>query len=222
FLIGLVVVSALIYLPMAARFEPWQWTEYGPFAFQPGLAPQYMLYFLAGLAAGALWIERSFLTSSTPLSQRWVLWLIGAFAAFLLWVAAAALIMRGRDAGLPGLGLARDLGVVLFPAAATFGSAAIFLRFSDARMPFLASISENAYGIYLFHYVFVIWTQYLLLGAPLPAIAKGAIVLIITLALSWTISLGVSRIPLGARVLRGERRAALAKAESPAERSSPI
>ena len=227
FVIGLVVISALIYLPMATRFEPWQWIEYGPFAFQPGLAPQYVLYFLAGLATGALGIERSFLTSSTLLAERWVLWLVGAFAAFLLWVAAAALIMKGQDVmgqdlGLPGVGLARDLGVVLFPAAATLGSVATFLRFSDSRMPFLASISENAYGIYLFHYVFVIWTQYLLLGAPLPAIAKGAIVLIITLALSWTISLGVSSIPLGARVLRGERRASLAKAQSPAERSSPI
>jgi glucans biosynthesis protein C len=217
-----VVISALIYLPMAARFEPWQWIEYGPFAFQPGLAPQYVLYFLAGLAAGALGIERSFPTSNTLLAERWVLWLVGAFAAFLLWVAAAALIIKGQDVGLPGVSLARDLGVVMFPTAATLGSAAIFLRFSDARMPFLASISENAYGIYLFHYVFVIWTQYLLLGAPLPAIAKGAIVLIITLALSWTISLGVSSIPLGARVLRGERRASLTKAQPPAERSSPI
>jgi hypothetical protein len=222
FIIGLVAISALIYLPMAARFEPWQWTEYGPFAFQPGLAPQYVLYFFAGLAAGALGIERSFLTSSTLLSERWVLWLMGTFTAFLLWVAAAALIMKGQDLGLPGVGLARDLAVVLFPAAATFGSAAIFLRFSDARVPFLASISENAYGIYLCHYVFVIWTQYLLLRAPLPAVAKGVIVLIITLALSWIISLGVNSIPLGARVLRGERRASLAKAQSTAERSRPI
>ncbi len=40
FFIALASVSALAYLPLAAVFEPWQWVQFGPFAFQPSLAPQ--------------------------------------------------------------------------------------------------------------------------------------------------------------------------------------
>ena len=47
-------VSAAAYLPIAAGATPWQWVEYGPIAFQPGIVPQYGIYFLAGLGLGAL------------------------------------------------------------------------------------------------------------------------------------------------------------------------
>jgi len=84
--------------------------------------------------------------------------------------------------------------------------AALFLRFAGTRRPFFDSVSENAYGIYLFHYVFVIWTQYLLLGVALPAVAKGVIVFAVTLTLSWAATLAMCRIPIGARLMRGKRR----------------
>jgi hypothetical protein len=47
------------------------------------------------------------------------------------------------------------------------------------------SLSANAYGIYLVHYVFVTWVQYELLAANLSATQKGAAVFFITLLLSW-------------------------------------
>ena len=68
------------------------------------------------------------------------------------------------------------------------------------------SLSDHAYGIYFVHYVFVIWLQSLLLGAPLFAIAKGAIVFVGSLALSWATTAAVCRIPIGARVMGGKRR----------------
>ena len=86
------------------------------------------------------------------------------------------------------------------------------------RRRILGGISENAYGIYLFHYVFVVWTQYTLLQVPMPAIVKGAIVLSVTLALSWAVSASVSSAPVGARLMRGERRASMAEARSSSQR----
>jgi peptidoglycan/LPS O-acetylase OafA/YrhL len=218
FFISLVIISALAYLPLAALFEPWQWVELGPFAIQPSLAPQYAVYFLAGLAVGAPGIDQGLLRSDAMLAQRWALWLVGAFAAFVLWIVSAALIAKGHDGALPGLRIARELGVILFAASACFASAAFFLRFAAMRRRILGSISENAYGIYLFHYVFVIWTQYALLDVPMPAVAKGAIVLSVTLALSWAVSAGVSCTRVGARLMLGERRAAMAEARSSAKR----
>jgi len=212
FFIGLVTVSALAYLPLAAFFEPWQWVHFGPFAIQASLAPQYAIYFLTGLVIGSGGIDRGLLVVDTVLARRWPFWLVGAFAAFLLWIFPAALIVRGQDTALAGLEIARGLGVVLFAGSACFASIAFFLRFASMRRPILGKISENGYGIYLFHYVFVIWTQYALLQIAMPAIVKGAIVLGTTLALSWAVSVAVSSTPAGVWLMRGERRASMARA----------
>jgi peptidoglycan/LPS O-acetylase OafA/YrhL len=52
----------------------------------------------------------------------------------------------------------------------------------------LDSLSVNAYGIYLVHYVFVLWLQYALLGADLNAFGKVGLVFTAALALSWATS----------------------------------
>jgi surface polysaccharide O-acyltransferase-like enzyme len=117
-----------------------------------------------------------------------------------------ALIVSGKDAAPPGTQLVADLGFVLAAASACFALTAVFLRFAAERRPLLGSLSAHAYGIYLVHYVFVIWLQYLLLGAPLFAIAKAAIVFTGALTLSWATTAAVCRIPIGARLMGGKRR----------------
>jgi surface polysaccharide O-acyltransferase-like enzyme len=139
------------------------------------------------------------------LERRWRLWLAGAPAAFLLWIIPTALIVNDHDAILPGLQLVADLGFVLSSATICFAVAAVFLRFAAAPRPMLASLSENAYGIYLVHYVFVIWLQYLLLGVALFAVAKAAIVFAGTLLMSWVATAAACRISIGARLMGGRR-----------------
>jgi len=215
FFAGLAIATALVYLPTAALVAPWQWIEYGPLTFQPSMLAQYAVYFVAGLAVGMSGFERGLLAADAALAQRWSVWVGGALAGFLLWVAIAALIVYGYDVLL--LRIVREVALVLFAASACFGSIATFLRFGTRRQPLLSSISENAYGIYLFHYVFVIWAQYTLLDTELPAIAKGVGVLLITLALSWAVATTIGSVPLGARLMRGERRTSLAATRSPIE-----
>jgi surface polysaccharide O-acyltransferase-like enzyme len=65
----------------------------------------------------------------------------------------------------------------------------------------LDSLPDNAYGIYLIHYAFVSWLQYALLKTALPAIAKGAVVFLGTLALSWSFTAALRRIPGVARIV---------------------
>jgi hypothetical protein len=217
YFIALVVVCALTYLPLAAVFSPWQWVQYGPFGFQPAFAPQYVIFFLAGLAVGAHGLERGLLNPDGVLASRWTIWFGGALAAFSLWIATTALIVKGQGGNLPGVKLAADFAVVLFAAAACFAFVAVFLRFAGARRPITNSIAEHAYGIYFVHYAFVIWLQYGLLGVALPAVAKGAIVLAATLVLSWAVAAAVCRIPVGARLILGNRRI-LARAALPGSR----
>jgi glucan biosynthesis protein C len=206
FFISLVVTSALLYVPLAASFNPWQWVAFGPFAIQPSLAPQYAVYFLAGLVIGARGIDCGFFRPDGVLVRRWAAWIVGAFTAFLLWVVPAALIEQGEGTAPWLLITARQVGVILFAAGACFATLAFFQRFVALRRQIFWSISENAYGIYLFHYVFVIWTQYSLLQIPAPAVLKGAIVLSVTLVLSWTAAGTVTSIPGGAWLMRGQRR----------------
>jgi peptidoglycan/LPS O-acetylase OafA/YrhL len=209
FFIALVSVAALAYLPLAAVFEPWQWVQFGPFAFQPSLAPQYAIYFFAGLGVGAYGFERGLLEGDGMLARQWARWLVGAAAAFLLWVGPTALIVQGTT--VPGLSLVADLGLVLCAASACLALAAAFLRFAGRHRPVFASLADNAYGIYLVHYVFVVWLQYILLHAPLFAVAKAAIVFTGALTLSWAMSAAICRVPIGARLM-GRNRRELARA----------
>jgi len=84
---------------------------------------------------------------------------------------------------------------------------AVVLRFATARSRILDSLSESAYGMYLIHYVFVVWLQYMLLDVAMPAIAKAAIVFSGTLALSWAATVAIRSIPLGSRLIGTDRRA---------------
>ncbi len=58
-----------------------------------------------------------------------------------------------------------------------------------------------AYGIYLLHYIFIIWLQYAVYGAALPAGVKAAIVFIGTLSASWALTVLLRQIPLVARMI---------------------
>jgi glucan biosynthesis protein C len=199
----LVTISALAYVPFAFSFRPWQWVQFGPFAMQPNFTLHYLVYFFAGLGVGAWGIERGLLGSAGMLAGRWPIWVAGAFGAFLLWIIPAALSAQGWDSTVPGLEIIAALGLVLSCASISFALAAVFVRFARWRWLGFDSLSDHAYGIYLVHYVFVVWLQYLLLGVALLAIAKAAIVFIATVVLSWVTAAAVCRVPVGGRVVGG-------------------
>jgi peptidoglycan/LPS O-acetylase OafA/YrhL len=203
---GIAGASALTYLPLAAVVTtPWQWAELGPFALQPGLVPQYVVYFFAGLAIGAYGLERSLLRCDGMLARRWALWSASAVAAFLLWIVPTASIVEHWSDAFPIVRIVADFGFVLYVVCAGLAVTAMCLRFAAKRGPLLGTVSEHAYGIYLFHYLFVIWTQYALLDLPVPAVAKAAIVLAVTLSLSFAASAAMCRVPLAARMIGGPR-----------------
>lgn len=212
---ALAVLSAVVALALSPFYTPWQWIDFGPFAFQPLMLLQYAIYFFFGVIVGANGLERGLLSANTLLRPRWGRWCIATVASFAMWICPMALIFNGWSA--PGLQIVAELGQALFAATACFAATATFLRFADKTWPPFNSICENSYGIYLFHYVFVLWAQYLLLSIAMPAIVKGLVVFAAALALSWAVAAAVCTIPLGARLLRGQRRTAMATARTAAD-----
>jgi hypothetical protein len=59
--------------------------------------------------------------------------------------------------------------------------------------------------MYLLHYLFVVWLQFALLPASLPALGKAAIVFGGTLALSWSAAVGLSHVAWDSHLFRTSR-----------------
>jgi hypothetical protein len=191
FLVTLVALSAIAYVPLAIAFSAWDWTILSPFSFQLSRPLHYVLYFFTGVALGSHGLDRGLLRSDGALTRHWLVLLAAALASFVLWGAFTSLTLPDWNASpLP----ARLAAALAFPCACATGVLsllAIALRFFHFRDRAFNSLSVNAYGIYLLHYAVVVWLQYALLAIALPAVAKGPIVLALGLALSWGASAGL-------------------------------
>ncbi len=201
FTVCLMAASAVAYIPLALIFTPWDWWQVGPFAIQYSRPLHYAVYFFAGVAIGAYGIDRGLLAKDGWLYRHWAAWLGAAVAMFALWLGMTALaVMGGGDPPLV-LSLAQALAFVLACGTSCLFVIAAFLRFGSGRLRPLAAARDSAYGMYLIHYVFVMWLQYLLLGAAIFAILKGMLVFAGTLALSWGVTAAMLRIPTAARLI---------------------
>jgi hypothetical protein len=209
YLVGLVLASALAYVPLALAFTPWEWGQIGPFALQLSRPLHYALYFFAGVGIGVGGIERGLMAADGPLVRHWIAWLVAAIALFGLWLGVTAFAMSGSAQTALGEEPNISFGVRILQAACfvlACGSncmclIALFLRFGNRRIAILEPLKDNAYGMYLVHYVFVTWLQYLLLGMAIFAIAKGLVVFAATLVLSWAATVAIRRIPAAARLI---------------------
>ena len=196
----LVALSAAVYVPMAVIFNPFSWASFGPFFFQTSRILHYFVYFLLGAGVGAYGLQRGLLASDGKLARRWLLWSIAAFFAFAIASVVGIATITAHPGSRPWEILS-DLTFVLSCAASSFAFLALFVRFAQTPRKIWDSLSNNAYGMYLVHYAFVSWLQYALLKAALPAIAKGSLVFVGTVALSWITIAALRKIPAVARVI---------------------
>jgi glucans biosynthesis protein C len=200
YFLALLIVSAVAYVPLALLFGVSRWIEFGPFDFQADRPLLYLVYFFAGVGIGVQGYDRGLLRPGGALARGWRVWLACAGGSFLLWMISMAPSASGRSNVVIDLG--SYFAVVLVVATVCLGCAAVFLRFGSARSALTDSLSENAYAIYLVHYVFVVWLQYALLGAALPAVVKGVLVFASALLLSWGVAVGAWRFASLARQFR--------------------
>jgi surface polysaccharide O-acyltransferase-like enzyme len=185
-------ISTVAYLPLVLLFGFDHWTTIGPITFQTSRILLYLAYFLVGTAIGVYGIDRTMFNSKNKFASRgWIGMVVSPVSFFVV------LIFLVNPTGLIFYGIAFTFTC----AAAVFGFIAIFLRFTKQRRGIIDSLSNNSFGIYIIHYVIVIWLQFWLLEIQLPAILKASIVFLGTLILSWGIIAAIRRIPVVARVI---------------------
>jgi hypothetical protein len=96
---------------------------------------------------------------------------------------------------------AYGLAFAMFSAAMTFTVPAVFLRFDRSSFWLLDAMQPSAYGIYLLHFIPLIWLQYLVYDPAFPAFVKFAIVFTGTLSMSWALTVLPQKMPVAARMI---------------------
>jgi hypothetical protein len=131
---GLVIASALAYVPLAVAFTPSAWVAYGPFGFQLSRPLHYVVYFFAGVGVGACGIEHGLFASDGVLVRRWRVWPMVALGSLLLWMALTALTMAGSGSASLGLQILDNLSFVLACFSSCFFVLALALRFAGRQL----------------------------------------------------------------------------------------
>jgi peptidoglycan/LPS O-acetylase OafA/YrhL len=199
------IVSNAAYLPMHLAFGDVSWLEPGrfPLPIQISRILLYAAYFLAGVAVGAVSLRAGLLAENGELAKRWPSWsglAISFYAAILILVYAHH---NWMDFDSPPLVWKASYGLAFasFSAAMAFTLPAIFLRLAGSAWKWLDAMQPSAYGIYLLHYIFIVWLQYVVYDASISAIAKFAIVFAGTLSMSWGLTMLLRKIPVVGRMI---------------------
>jgi peptidoglycan/LPS O-acetylase OafA/YrhL len=198
--------SVAVYLPLRLIYGDAAWLEPGrfPLPIQTSRILLYSGYFLIGIGLGSTDLRTGLLAENGEVVRRWKVWL--GFAA--LFYAAILLLVYAHHNWVPDFDspplswrVAYGLAFALFSAAMAFAEPTLFLRFAKFPMTLLDAIRPSAYGIFLVHYIFIIWLQYAIYEPALPAVVKAAIVFIGTLSLSWGLVVLLKKIPFVVRMI---------------------
>ena len=199
------MVSNAAYLPMHLAFGDVSWLEPGrfPLPIQTSRILLYAAYFLVGVAVGAVSLRAGLLAENGELAKRWPAWsglAISFYVAILILVYAHH---NWMDFDSPPLvwKVSYGLAFASFSAAMAFTLPAIFLRLAGSAWKWLDAMQPSAYGIYLLHYIFIVWLQYVVYDASISAIAKFAIVFAGTLSMSWGLTMLLRKIPVVGRMI---------------------
>lgn len=199
------VVSLIFYAPMRLIFGDASWLEPGgyPLPIQTSRILLYATYFFTGVGIGMVNLRNGIFAESGEVANRWSLWLgyaLAFYGAILLLVYAHH---NWIDFNNPPSWweAAYAVAFALFSAAMAFALPAIFLHFGKAKLSLLDAMRPSAYGIYLLHYIFIIYLQYMVYDYDWPAGAKAGIVFAGTLAASWALTTTLRRIPVVARMI---------------------
>ena len=185
------LLTIILYVPMAMAVGAGTWTGIGPFDFQLSRLFLYSGYFFLGVVIGTIDFSNTLFGKDKRVVRRW--WILGILAllSFGLWIGLPPYLRVAVESGhLPA-----PLGWMIYHSLFALSCTASSLVFLSGFKALIAksskwwnSLSENAYLIYLLHYAFISWSQFLLLEIKLSPGLKFGIVFGIALGGSWWLS----------------------------------
>ncbi len=182
------LIASLAYLPLLARYGFGAWTALftSPFSFQIPRIGLYAMWFVFGFLAGTPGIDHGLLSREGPLARHWRLWMWACILAY------NTLIFVPRIHPQPKL---EAVLWVLSCVTSCFAFLAIFRGITLTSRAWMNSLARSAYVMYLVHYVYLTWTQRLMLDLPIHAALKFLFVFLSTTLLSWLTAQALLRIP---------------------------
>jgi surface polysaccharide O-acyltransferase-like enzyme len=200
--IAFLIFSVIVYLPMRLYFGDAAWYELDnkyPLPIQTSRIFLYSGYFLVGVGIGATDLRSGIFAENGELAARWKIWLgigLAFYCVILLLVYAHHNWVADFNAPPLSWRVAYGLAFALFSGAMAFAEPGGFLHFAKAPLRLLDAMRPNAYGIFLTHYIVIIWLQYAVYDLALPSFVKFAIVFTGTLAASWMLTMLLRRMPV--------------------------
>jgi surface polysaccharide O-acyltransferase-like enzyme len=147
---------------------------------------------------GASDIEKGLFSSGSEFMKYWRVWLRACVIFYMLLLGLEALGREGFGQKL-GEWPSKIIYGSVYAGSTCFSSLAfltLFRKFTKQASSFWDSLTRNAYCIYLVHYIFVLWCQYELLNVELPAFIKFLITFVVSLFISWQVSILLRKIPV--------------------------
>lgn len=193
---ALCFLVSMVYLPLLHRYGYNAWSDLisWPFSFQSARVGLYAVWFLFGFWVGAPGLAEGLFARQRSLARHWPFWILAcALPCNALWFVPGW--MNAHALKVPHFAWLESL---LWVASCTAICFAVLAFFRGVKLPsssWISSLNRSTYVIYLVHYVFVAWLQFLVRNRPLGTGLKFLLVFLVTLSLSWLTARMFLRIP---------------------------
>ncbi|AKH95797.1 acyltransferase family protein [Elizabethkingia anophelis] len=201
FFMILFTLTWITYVPISYCIGQGTWTGWGPFDFQLNRIFTYFGYFVFGIVVGNTDFSNGIFSEKSPIIKNTKYW---ALTAVLLYITLTInneyqILEELVNQNIMSSFIAWMIYLSLYTATCSVTCIAfisIFRYLIRVSRKWWNSLSDNAYMIYLIHYIFVVWTQFLILDINISAIIKFFIVLITTLIMSLGASFMLRKIDI--------------------------
>lgn len=189
---GFVAFTALLYIPLSYFLGTSYWVGFGPFDFQLNRILLYLGYFMLGVVMGSFNFNNSLFATQSLLVKLWKIWWGIAIGLFILVTVVPEYLiylvkMKNVDDFYTWM-----IYFFSYTLSCCFTSLAMLTSFKalvKTTGKIWNSLIENAYMIYLCHFPFITWIQFLLLGQEIHPLLKTTIVFLLSFLLSWVLSI---------------------------------
>ncbi len=167
----------------------------GPIWFQKKRIVVYFAFFLFGLFGGAAPKFRDMIIRDNKrFTDTWLFKIVLGVMLFglLRYLQTSMLHNQGDDLLLDFVYCTLFVFIALIFSSAWIATVA---KFFNRRSRSMKSLSDQAYGIFIFHFIIVVWLQYMLYTVDLAASEKFYIVFSFSLSLSWVVTMVLRKIP---------------------------